>query len=92
MEVNEEILPLASKDSAGYQNWIVDTMSLWLEDPAEKIDPEHPFVDCSLDSVAALKLLGMLEVLTGQPMDPALFSKYPTPALLAGHLSDLAEA
>lgn len=88
----EEILPLESKDAEGFQNWIVKTMAVWLDSPPGDIDPKHDFADCALDSVAALRLLGMMEILLDRPMEPSIFTKYPSPALLAEHLSELAEA
>jgi acyl carrier protein len=91
MDDEEDILPLKSKDQEGFKDWIVRTMALWLDSPSEEINPDHDFANCALDSVAAMRLLGMLEILMDQPMDPYIFAKYPSPTLLAGYLSDLAE-
>lgn len=92
MDIDEDILPLDSKDQDGFKNWITRTMAQWLDTAPEEIDPDHEFVDCALDSVSALRLLGMLEIILDQPMEPTLFTKYPSPTLLAGYLSELAEA
>lgn len=91
MDVDEDILPLESRDQEGFKTWITRTMAVWLDTPPGEINPDHDFVDCALDSVSALRLLGMLEILLEQPMEPTLFTKYPSPTLLAGYLSELAE-
>ncbi len=90
MEEEEDILPLESKDAEGFKKWILQTMALWL-DSSEVLNPDHDFTDCGLDSVAALRLLGMIEILLDQPMEPSVFTKYPSPTLLGEHLSELAE-
>jgi hypothetical protein len=91
MDEEEDILPLESRDQEGFRNWIVRTMAVWLDSPPEELNPDHDFADCALDSVAALRLLGMMEILLDRPMEPNVFTKYPSPTLLAGHLSELAE-
>ena len=91
MDSEDEILPLLSKDQTGYKSWIVNTMAMWLDSPADEINPDHHFVDCALDSVSALRLLGMMEIIMDQPFEPTIFAKYPSPTLLAEHLSELAE-
>lgn len=92
MEEEEDILPVESRDQQGFKQWIVRTMAVWLDSPPEDINPDHDFADCALDSVAALRLLGMMEIVMDQPMEPSIFTKYPSPTLLAGYLSELAEA
>ncbi|HEX7633965.1 MAG TPA: acyl carrier protein [Noviherbaspirillum sp.] len=84
---DEDILPLKSKDLDGYKDWIVRTMATWLESTPEEIDPDRNFADVALDSVAALRLLGMIEIMMDQPMDPSVFTKYPSPSALAEYLA-----
>ncbi len=69
------------------ETWLVKAIARSLRIPPDQIDPQRPFADFGIDSVAAVELSGDLEDFLGKQVAPTVVWDYPTIALLAAHLA-----
>ena len=69
------------------ERWLVNALALKVKAVPESIDPTEPFAVYGLDSSAAVGLTGDLEQLLGRKLEATLAWDYPTPRLLAEHLT-----
>jgi acyl carrier protein len=68
------------------QNWLVQQLAERLDLAPDEIDIHEPFDNYNLDSAQSLILLGRLEKLLRQELNPILIFNYPTVAELAERL------
>ncbi|MER7763841.1 acyl carrier protein [Streptomyces sp. NPDC097619] len=69
--------------------WLLDRLALYLERPADTIDPDTPLAAYGMDSVCALSLAGDLEDEHALIVPSTLVFDYPTVADLLTYLNPL---
>ncbi|BAJ28560.1 MULTISPECIES: acyl carrier protein [Kitasatospora] len=75
------------------RGWLIDRLSESLSRPRHEINPDMPFIECGLDSVAALSLFGDIEEKFGLYLEPAIAWEYhPTVTAMAAYLASEAGA
>lgn len=70
--------------------WLVRAIAKSLRIDDKQIDPQRPFAEFGIDSVAAVELSGDLEAWLGKPVAATVVWDYPTVAQLAAHLASTA--
>jgi amino acid adenylation domain-containing protein/thioester reductase-like protein len=73
------------------ERWLVNELARRVKQPASSIDPSEPFAVYGLDSAAAVGMTGDLERLLNRSLEATLAWDYPTPRLLAKHLSSIGD-
>jgi acyl-CoA synthetase (AMP-forming)/AMP-acid ligase II/acyl carrier protein len=68
---------------------LLSWLSLVTGTPEEDLVAIRPFAEYGLDSMSAMEMIGQLETGTGLKLSPSVAWTYPSPALLADHLSSL---
>ncbi|MFB6819659.1 acyl carrier protein [Streptomyces sp. NPDC056347] len=67
--------------------WLTDRLGTHVSLPVEQINPDVPYVEYGLDSVAALGLFGDIEETFGIMLDPVVALERSTARLLASYLT-----
>jgi acyl carrier protein len=70
-----------------HRGWLLDRLALYLNRPADSIDPSVPLAEFGMDSVAALSLCGDLEDQFGLYVEPTLLWDHPTVESLVGYMA-----
>ncbi|MFI6385571.1 acyl carrier protein [Streptomyces sp. NPDC050658] len=67
--------------------WLTERLGTQVSQPIAQINPDVPYVEYGLDSVAALGLFGDIEEKFGLVLDPSIALQYSTLTLMAGFLA-----
>lgn len=67
--------------------WLTQRLGAQVSLPVSQINPDVPYVEYGLDSVAALGLFGDIEEEFGLVLDPSIALEYSTLTLMAGFLA-----
>jgi acyl carrier protein len=74
-------------DETSLRQWLTQTLARRLKLDPKEIDPEVPFADFGLDSLAAIRLVGDLEEKLGKELDLVLVFEHGTVSELSAHLA-----
>jgi acyl carrier protein len=69
------------------RGWVLDRLALYLNRPADMIDPSVPLAEYGMDSVCALSICGDLEDEFELIVEPTLLWDYPTVESLVRYLA-----
>ncbi|GAB7045399.1 acyl carrier protein [Catenuloplanes indicus] len=69
------------------RDWLIERVAFYIEQPAERVDPDTPLLEMGLDSVYALTICGDVEERFGLIVEPTLPWDHPTVNAMAAHLA-----
>lgn len=75
------------KTALEIETWLVRALARSLDVDPREIDPQRPFAELGVDSVAAVELSGDLEAFLGTKVAPTVVWDHPTIRSLARHLA-----
>lgn len=75
------------RTAAEIEVWLTRAIARSLRVEPREVDPDRPFPELGMDSIAAVELSGDLELWLARKVAPTVVWDYPTIRLLAAHLA-----